>query len=314
MEVMDKADLFSMIRSPRCYLIAVAIMSAVVAGGCPNKDDPAERFRRDAKLLFPVPEAGKKPVLTKPVTLSRLRMTAIRLPLGVASRSEAIWKHLDNRRIARDTVARLAINGVRIGVGRQKNWPTLVKVIEALNGQMLNTSIMPVLAGKPVKVLLDRHDQPQTIFTFRLDQTLYGKIYPPGHNRLAIDCNINDFSIGGMTLSILPQIQQFRRKIQYHKQPGGFSMTTAPILHSFYALQCEVPLSDTDFIIIGPGGRSARSTSVGYNFFLQDIRGVKYETLVLIAPQVVRISTNNPAPARSKIGLMGIPKNTSPKK
>jgi len=277
-------------RAVRAALIVLAAL-----GGCRNDSGASSATREQFLALFgrrPAPRSTRGP---GPIHFVRLHLRLVELPVGAASGSEQIWSRLQDAPLGSDSQMRLALNGVRLGLARQDNWPQLAKVLERLGGRDVpKFSVVRVRPGPPTPIVIRRCPRQQTIFTFRRDRTLAGADYQPADNLLAVHCALRPPDPRTVMMTVLPQVRSLRRKIKYVKEAEGYGLSRRAVRRSFDSLMFRVRLTEKDLLIIGPGAESQRRSSVGRHFFFRTSAGMEFETLLVLRPEIVEISATPP--------------------
>lgn len=302
----------------------IALPAALV--GCPsgnNEGPDRARLRQDGQAVFGRPERSGR-TAGKSAPLVRLGATAVALPAGTLTNSEAVWGKLDHKPWPADVRALLALNGIRVGMLKSSAWPELAKTLEQLKGIRLKSARLPVYPASPAQVFLQRNDHHQTVFAHRLDETVYGMDYPPGDAMLAVHCLVDPATPARMSMTVMPQVRASRQKMRYTKTDGRYNFIKVPILHNFTELAWQISVTMGDVIVLGPGRGARRSSAVGRLFFLRDVDGATFETVVFLAPDVTMVGgpagprrpavlkpTSRPAAGRGKPAPAARPKAPS---
>ncbi len=217
----------------------------------------------------------------------RLELASVEVPVGLISGSEEIWSYLDEESVREVRTPAMGFNGIRVGRGKEKAWADIAKILKEITGRKLAESSMIAMPGSPVPIVLKSRQRAQTIFVFDEHQTLRGADYPPADYLLTLVCTLDEDDPSKVLLTGLPQIRSSRRRPRFLNQPGGVPvMVSRPDVYSLTELTFQVVIPKNDFLIIGPGPQSGRSTSPGYNFFVKDRDGVEFEMLLIIRPAV----------------------------
>ncbi|HET6429204.1 MAG TPA: hypothetical protein VFJ30_12380 [Phycisphaerae bacterium] len=216
----------------------------------------------------------------------RLRLITLQLPLGASSGSEEIWSYLNEEGVAAGAASPLAYNGVRAGMGRENAWPDVARVLTRLAGRTLQRSQLVTVPGSTVPIVLQQFAEEQTIFIFRADRTLFGRDYPPGDNVLMTATGIDLDNPSSVRLSCTPLVRTTRRRNRYVQTPTGYQLREEPDYLPIPELQLGFTVPAGGFVLIGPGQEAQRETSPGSRFLLRRQRGVPFETILVIAPEV----------------------------
>lgn len=141
--------------------------------------------------------------------------------------------------------------------------------------------------GNPVQIELKRLQPVQTIFTFRNDRTLCGRDYPPGDNLLTICSTLDEDDPSTVLITGVPQVRSTGRRPQIvNDGAGGLRMVEQPVLFSLSPLTFQVSIPAGSLLVIGPGSASRRPTSAGHHFLVHRKKGVEFETVLVVIPEV----------------------------
>ncbi len=220
------------------------------------------------------------------ILLVRLRIATIEVPIGAASGSEEIWSYLDEEPIRVTRAATLGRNGLRVGTGRSDTWPDLAKILKKLTGRKVKQVTIYAMPGRPVPIVLKTRQPAQTIFISYDDRTLSGADYPPGENLLTVTFTIDEDDPSRAVITAVPQVRSTRRKTHILRGPSGYQIVQKPALHTLNPLTFQISVPNKDFLVIGPNAESRRATSVGRHFLLKKKKGVEFETMLILIPEV----------------------------
>ncbi len=286
------------------YLAAMVLTGCAAAGaaGCGSGLAPVPRpLHPPAEGAVPVSQLSKA-VKTRRnrdfLLVVRLGLTTVQVPMGLISDSEELWSHLDEEPVGAHIGAALAANGIRVGLGRKEAWPEIAKVLQRMTGQRLSSSSLHNQPGRPIPIQVKGSQPIQHIFVYRPDGTLYGRTFEPGDNILVVTTTTNYDHLGAVQLLGVPAIRFSRREPRYVRQGGGYVFTAA-VQHAVLddlAFRLEVP--EGSFVVIGPGPGIRRRSSPGYHFLATRKKGLEFERVLIIAPQLwaVPLRKGRPGP------------------
>ena len=218
----------------------------------------------------------------------RLNLTFIELPVGTASQSGDIWSHLDEEPIAAARSGELWQNGLRVGRGTRDNWPDLAALLRQLTAKSFHRSTITALPGEPTAVKLKTQGI-TTIATVYDNESFTLNDYPPGDNTLAICCTLDEDDPTKILVTVAPQIRSAHRKTRISKDDAGVTVTTKPVIYNFDSLVFQLTVPTRDFLLIAPGAQSRKPHSVGRHFLIRRKKGVEFETILVIAPEVIAV-------------------------
>ena len=282
------------------------LLITVVATILPSCATPEKKFT-------PVIEGGAttQPVQEgawddAPILCVRLRMVTIEAPVGTISESEQLWSYLNEEPVASSRYAAgLGRNGFRIGLGRKDAWADMAGVLKQMTGRTLQESEAVALRGNPLKISLKTDQPEQVIFTYYNDRTLCGLSYAPGDNVLSLTFTLDDDDPFKIMVTGLPQIRSLTRKPTMVRDGGKFRMAQASPTSSFDPLTFQFTIPSGDFIVIGPNSQSRRRSSVGYHFLINNKEGTDFETVLVLAPEVITAHTKSAEPPVGKDQTQG---------
>jgi hypothetical protein len=157
-----------------------------------------------------------------------------------------------------------------------------------MTGRPIHESQFASQPGVPHHVILHEGRPIQTIFLSYSDRTLSGADYPPGDDLLSLSCTLSEDDPNSMVITGLPQIRSSQRRLQVVREGGTAMLVERPTMFPFSALTFQVPVSKGDFLVVGPGAESRRSSSVGNSFLVRQKEGMEFETVLIILPEVIR--------------------------
>lgn len=225
----------------------------------------------------------KKPV----ILLVRMRLVAIEVPLGTVSDSEEIWSYLDEEKMGSSRTAGLGYNGLRVGVGKQSSWPDVARILDRLTGRQVENALCVMFNGSPSPWKLRTTMPIQTIFVTNTDRTLSGADYPPGDNILSLTCTLDGDDPSKVMVTGMPQINSSQQHLEIVQDNGIPTWQMVSTTYSFYPAMFRVMIPSKDFIVIGPGSESHRPHSVGNHFMVRQKKGMDFETVLLLIPEVI---------------------------
>jgi len=234
----------------------------------------------------PLGEAAKDETLRQRMLVVRHRLITVQLPLGAASESEDVWAYINEEPAGARLGPCLARNGVRAGIGRESDWPEIARILRRLTGQRLTRAHMIARPGYPVPIVLKKNQDTQTIFLFRPDGTLSGNDYPPGDNLLVVTAGINYDNPRSVRLMGAPVVRSRYRRQRYVKGHAGYLLTSEPVHYRLDELAFQFDVPPGGFLLVGCGQEIRRRSSPGRAFLVKEKKGARFETLLVIAPEV----------------------------
>ncbi len=271
----------------RAALVLIAV--STTWSGC---QQPLEPLRpplpppiQDGVALNPLSRQGQGEIAGK-VLAVRLRLIVVSLPIGSVSDSEQLWSYLNEEPAGAKIGPCLAYNGIRVGSAPESAWPDIAKLLRQLSGQTLRRSHVVAHPGSPLPIVLKARQGEQTIFTYRRERTLFGRDYPSGDNVLMVTAGIDWEKPSCVYLTVTPLIRTSHRRMRFVEQPVGYVLTAQPSYFPLKELDFQFKIPPGGFLLIGPGPEARRETSPGHHFLVRQRRGAKFETVLVIAPEV----------------------------
>ncbi|HUS48380.1 MAG TPA: hypothetical protein VM098_09675 [Phycisphaerae bacterium] len=268
--------------------LSIALLAASLGcnGGDPGSDPKTANPIMAGRPLMPGDQAKQKGDQKRYILLVYLKMTTISVPTGTVSTSEKLWSYLDEECVTALRSANLGRNGLRVGVVDQQGWKDVVKVLEELTGRQLKATTMLSQPGEPFNIALKQQQPVQTVFVFSDDRTLEGRDYPEGDNLLTLSCTLNEDDPSKIMITAMPQIRTAAYRPRFIEGAGLPRMAAMPDYYSFDAATFQVTLPSKNVLIVGPGSESRRSSSIGHEFLVRNNKGVEYETVLVLIPEV----------------------------
>ncbi len=255
----------------------------------PATTQPVGMTAKIGDTVQPVIEVtpGAAPDPRTHVMILRLQVISIEAPVGTVSGSEDIWSYVDEEPLGPARAAALGRNGLRVGMGRRDTWPDMARILKGLTAKGYTDRLMHCLPGKALEVPLKEHDSEVTIFTSQADRTLSGCDYPAGQDLLSLMGTINEDEPWNVLITALPQIRAAQGRQRLFTREGRVVAETRQDVFDFSDLRFQLSVRAKDFLIIGPNAQSGNSSSPGHHFLVRDKDGAKFETVLVIIPQVL---------------------------
>jgi len=278
--------------------MAMVFVVVLFARGCQPPTDAAGLLAPEPAVERPVvSDADQQDVDEQYVLLVRLHIVAIEVPVGQASLSRDLWRHIDEEAVRALRNPLLGLNGVRAGLGRADTWPDVAEVLKALTGRRLSESAAVVLPGNPMPIALKIEQPRETLFVFDIERRPVGLDYPAGDHLLTVVCTLNEDDPSQVLMQAIPQVRSSKRTTHFREQEGRLMMVAEPDLITLDSLAVQAMVPAGDFLVFGPGMASDRTSSVGHAFFIKERKGMEFETLVVLRPEVFATTVRTPNPA-----------------
>jgi hypothetical protein len=250
--------------------------------GCPGSDSDGVVASKPPVVKPNASEVGRPPRFPE---IIRMNIIFVEAPAGQASGSEEIWSYLDEEPIGAERLVALGRNGIRVGLGRAKSMPDIIRVLKRMTGKGLGRRLVVGRSGTPHHITLKHKQGVQTIFNFHADRTLSGSDIPPGDNVLSVACTVDQDDADRIILTGMTQVRSVRTKTSFRSELTGVSIVNKPIMFGFDDLLFQMPMKPGEFLVIGPGAASRRPHSVGRHFFIEKKEGMDFEIVLIITPK-----------------------------
>ena len=279
-----------------CFVFTVASIAIGCRGpllGLPGqraRHSPHETSIPSVSDVLPAEGSTISPSWTPTVELVHLAFDVLRvdLPLKSVQHSRKIWNHVDELRLEPRLLARLARNGMRVGVATSSSWPAIRTVFEACDARTQRNR-MVVQNGVPLTIVVGVIGERETIFSYSKTDRLVGKTLAGGEKLVTLDYQYRP-ELGSCTdLQISLEVRRdlgtfvWERRGDIIRQMPSYDRTL------FSDLTVFLTLRPSEFLIIGPDERAENGYLVGSRFFTRRLsNGQRYETLFCITPQPYR--------------------------
>lgn len=208
----------------------------------------------------------------------------IDLPIDGVRQSRKIWNHVDELRAGADAVARLARNGLRVGVASSDAWPAVRAILDAAGGEVHRNSLV-AQPGMPLKIKLASVGESESIFSYDPDGRLVGKTFRGGDKILNLDYAFHP-KLGGCTeLKLGFEIRRDRGVMTWERRDGVIRQVPDVDRHEFGDLSAVVTLTANEFLVIGLSDEGKNEYLVGARFLISGRAGKRSETLLCVTPQ-----------------------------
>ena len=221
----------------------------------------------------------------------RLSLFRVEVPFGKVSLSERLWRYLDEEVTDVATLSALQRNGFRVGRAKVDQWPPVARLLREMAGRALRRTDSLAWPGRPHPVVLKEHEGVRRIFTFSRAGTLHGMDCPSGDYVLMLSCHLNAEDPSEVLLQAVPLVRSSRAALRWERTDTGYERRHRPIATPIEALEFTVNVPRGHYIVVGPGVGVSRDTSPAGRFLITERRGLRYETLLVIVPEVFAAPT-----------------------
>ena len=269
-------------RPSRRAVLSLAATAALVAG-CNQTNRPAS----DALAVVPnAPAQTSLDPTERRLSVLGLRVLQLDLPRGRASGNRELWHRIDETALDPAAYDTLYANGVRVGVAP-------VAEIDHVRGALgLDTATTLDILGKAPG--LQRHEIEiesgvfeKTIFWLDADKRSKGRTFQRCRTLLAVAFEpAPGRPDEAVRLTITPVVRSTEPEMVVTRA-GSDMIVTREIEETLLDLQLVADVDFGSFLIVAPSEQQKWRTSVGRQFFCQDVPGEVLERVYVIVPQVV---------------------------
>ena len=208
----------------------------------------------------------------------------VELPINGARNSRKIWNHVDELRLEADLVARLARNGLRVGVASSGSWSPIRAILEAGGARTQKDQMLPQ-PGTPLTLELAPIRESESFFSYGRDNRLVGKTFPAGQKIIQLDYVFHP-QLGGCTdLQVGFEVRNDRGEMTWERRDGLIRQAPAYDRHVFEDLAALMTLKPGEFLVVGPSDQADNEYLIGSRFLIHTASGAKTETLLFVTPQ-----------------------------
>ncbi|HXE55842.1 MAG TPA: hypothetical protein VN541_22650 [Tepidisphaeraceae bacterium] len=230
--------------------------------------------------------AGPRPLIPVVVTLDIYEITA---PFGAVSRNDEFWKKVDEDAIDIGTHDLLLKNGIRIGIGRDGDWPWF----KGLLGKFPSTHQTPVHTppGKEGSFELSMKSgvQEQNIFGLDDHGDDWGRRFEKCNDLMAISFIASPHNPGATIVKLCPKIVGMRRFFHVSILNNEEAQVEPAHPETLYDMRMEALVPLHDFLIVAPSRLASISTSLGATFLVDDGKAEPVERVLIIVPRAYRL-------------------------
>ncbi|MFH1109359.1 MAG: hypothetical protein V1790_09220 [Planctomycetota bacterium] len=236
--------------------------------------------------MFPGPSPGARTSAGDTVHVVNLAFDVLRveMPIDGARNSPKVWNHVDELRLDSDLVARLARNGLRVGVASSASWSAIRTILEAGRARTQKDQMLPQ-PGTPLVIELAAIQESESIFSYGRDNRLVGKTFPAGQKTVQLDYAFHPHLGGCTDLEVGFEVRNDRGEMTWERRDGEIRQVPAYDRHVFENLRAALTLKPGEFLVVSPGDQADNEYLIGSRFLMHSASGERSETLLFITPQ-----------------------------
>lgn len=223
-----------------------------------------------------------------PVVIS-LDVYHMTVPLGAVSGNEDFWKRVDENRVDIATHDLLDKNGIRIGVGRDADWP----YFKGLLGKYptARSARGRTQAGKEgyIEMVMRAGVSQQTILGLDDHNRDWGRTFEKCDDLLAISYVASTHAPGEVVVKVCPIVRGLRRYFHVSIMNNEETQIELAQPEHLYDMRLEARIPLNDFLIVAPSRQSQLASSMGSTFLITEGRTEPTEHVLVIVPRAYRI-------------------------
>ncbi|HEY2588591.1 MAG TPA: hypothetical protein VGI81_22810 [Tepidisphaeraceae bacterium] len=236
-----------------------------------------------ASVVKPDPKGARK---IMPVVIA-LDVYHLTVPAGAISRNDEFWKRVDEDRVDIGVHDLLLKNGIRIGVGRDQEWPYFKGLLGAYpSSRSARGRTEPGKEGY-IEIAMKTKVPEQVIFGLDDQGHDWGRRFELCDDLLGISFIASTHNPGEATVKVCPIVRGLRRyfRTTIYNEESQFELTQPEHLYDM-RLEARLPLND--FLIVAPSTDAKTSTSMGNVFLTTEGHAEPVEHCLVIVPRAYR--------------------------
>jgi len=286
-------------RGSRRRASVLTFLALVFGGGagCPNLRGPGPVTQNpqptaveisESPIFTPPPADGPLPA---PVARTPRKMMIsvlhVQIPRDRRSDAARVWPLLRENAIDADTLLRLRLNGIRVGLGAARAWEDVTAIIEAIDGRMVRAAAPVAMpAGLPVTLELDDEPRDQMLFYVGRDGVLSGSTWLRSKNVFRVVCASALTEIDRIRFSAIPEVQQDLEGWTWVQAPEGWTQAPRKNQFQFEAAAVTLLLDPGEFILLSVSPDADSERLLGSALLTHRIDGLPYDSYIFMKPEL----------------------------
>ncbi|MFQ5589697.1 MAG: hypothetical protein ACE5HE_00910 [Phycisphaerae bacterium] len=207
----------------------------------------------------------------------------VELPVESVRHSRKVWNHVDELRIESSLAARLARNGVRMGVTSSDSWPAIATILTSCGGV---TQREQLLAQAPLPLVFEMGaiESSESIFSYDRNGRLGGRTFTAGKKLVRVGYNVRPEPGGHIDLTVSLEVRHELGVMTWERRGGIIRQVPAFDGYTFDDISVLLPLNAGEALVIGPGGRADNEYLLGSRFFMRRGSDRPRELLLILTP------------------------------
>lgn len=263
------------------------------AGPAAEGPVPASAAVPDVDPTFVPRSAGqardgrKRPLAAAPLA-AQVSVLHVQVPAEQAPAAEAVWNHLRQDVLDADTRYRLALNGIRVGIGSVRWWEPIRLVLDAIPGHRVAFSQpLRVPQGFPVQLELSEKKPQETIFVVASDGVLSGQTFTDARHVLRIELRADPGHADRVRVRVVPEIHRDHEGWRWVRTESGLWQVPDVEQTALVGAGFEVSLGPGQLLLLAATPDATMRGLVGPAFFRTLGPEGAYNSYVFIRPEVI---------------------------
>lgn len=282
--------------------LTTVILAALLAGCAAKRGDELTRATSHGSMST----AGAGSIAAAPASDAHaarrqipvailLDVYQLTVPAQAISQNDEFWKRVDETRVDVGVHDLLDKNGIRIGLGRDPDWPYFKGLLGKYPSSRMSQGRTPIGKEGYVELPMRSGIPEQTIFGLDDQGQLWGRSFERCDDLLAVSFIASTHHPGEVMVKVCPLVRGLRR--YYRALATTNEETQIEMVHPehLYNMRLEAVIPINDFLIIAPSKQAKLSTSMGQTFLMVEGKAEPIERVLVIVPRAFR--TDDPTTA-----------------
>lgn len=280
-----------------CACFAQLLAAVAFCGGCLYPRTPAVGERKPTDPVIEPPDAvifspeQAEGLLSAPAAQAPKKMTVsvlhVQIPRDRREDAARIWLMLRENAIDADTLLRLRLNGLRVGLGESRGWSDVTAVIETIDGRLVRSAApISMPAGLPITLELDDEARDQTLFYVGRDGVLSGSTWLKSKNVFRVICASAITEIDRIRFSAIPEVQQELEGWTWVQTADGWTQAPRKNQHQFEAASVTLHLDPGEFVLLSVSPDADSENLLGSALLTHRVDGLPYDSYIFLRPEL----------------------------
>lgn len=275
-----------------CLPTSALILAAVICAtpGCAVGTRTSPRRPTPTRALETAPGSPDNSPADRPDAQYYVQYDVLRVevPVGVVSRNETLWNHVDESIIPFAVSRRLRVNGFRLGISDAVVWPAIKAFLDSAGAAQAMQTGLAQTDLLPFAIQVDQLSRDHTVFFIGRDDKLSGSKFADSVLLFRVRHAFDPDSMSEFQLSLVPEVRRANPRTILSATESGLRETPVYEGKVFGELRAEIMVPEHSILVIGPSERAGRKFLIGTEFLCGDRNGVRFERILFVTPQWVR--------------------------